>query len=750
MGQNPYSAAAAGAEGGAIGGMNPIRPKKSKPPMGENMARWGAIGGLGAGAVGLGAAKFLNQGEWDKLDRFAKTDMTPVDTYDRRPLVDRYIQTASDAASVRPGGMSMRDFMHLAHGSQLSNALNHIHGHGWDTGMLNHYGEFERGPLYGWMQLQHESHDGPKPMWPGVDTLRQGVAQSGDPYLHNNLIGDNTTNYDQVLSKLLPPEQIYDRPGSYWAKPLVDKDKFNQVMRNIRSSAGQEDWSATSTPSFKMDPQTYQARLDEQMIRFLKEKGFTPAAHPQPQTGWMEKIIPSAPQDDRTPPITFGSKMPDVPREQQMQLLNEFRQRMGKTDPGMALRMQLDDQMIGTPGGTTITTAPGDYGGFINKVRGAVGKIGPIGMGLGAAGAVSLAAWWAMRQKRKQQEAQAAQAQAQAQQAPEMDKEGGEAASAMAPDLNPGRAMTLRTRRKGLPAPETALGAAGSSNPYLHTPKTLSVRPTAPSGIENTALGVGIGGLGLGGALWGLNKGISPEDEQRVRSFTDLAGSGTAKDPRKLYDEYVVRGSQAAQTRPWGMNTGALMSAVNGFVPSLRHASGQEVSDHYTEFAKGPIPAYMQLQKEHEGWLEGVPAMKNYLTAQHAGDPANMDAMTQEKMYRGFDPWLKANNPAQWAAKQHEESYGSAKGGWMQDALQRYHDHATGTIDLLRKWGPTAGIAGLGLGAAGLGLWALLRNHRQQQAAQPAAASLQNSRQEDNELAEADRNRLAMSQVRAA
>jgi len=99
------------------------------------------------------------------------------------------------------------------------------------------------------------------------------------------------------------------------------------------------------------------------MIRFLKEKGFTPAAHPQPQTGWMEKIIPSAPQDDRTPPITFGSKMPDVPREQQMQLLNEFRQRMGKTDPGMALRMQLDDQMIGTPGGTTITTAPWLRGG---------------------------------------------------------------------------------------------------------------------------------------------------------------------------------------------------------------------------------------------------------------------------------------------------------------------------------------------------------------------------------------------------
>jgi len=103
----------------------------------------------------------------------------------------------------------------------------------------------------------------------------------------------------------------------------------------------------------------------------------------------------------------------------------------------------------------------------------------------------------------------------------------------------------------------------------------------------------GIGGLS-----------ITPRDRARLREFARAVERWQINpDFRQVQAQYATLGAQAMQVRPLGFSARACVMRFRK-TPGLPKylAVGESSSDHYIQFARGPLSAYLRLSRE-----QGVP-----------------------------------------------------------------------------------------------------------------------------------------------
>jgi hypothetical protein len=360
--------------------------------------------GLGGGA--------LNKKEWGAMDRFAGMNTHPAGG-DYRQVLHDYLDTASQAAATKPWGMGMGDFMYTARGSALSRAmLGGVWGeHGWDPEYYNHYNEFAKGPLYGYMQLQHEAHDLPNSWYPQLTAARDAVRddglrpERGSPQLTHVLhrLGSDTNG--PINAEDLPSvtDNILRDSGvavpAYHGKRLTPWGMPHNVYREHGSAVQQID--PKKWPSFTSTPAAYQTELNKEMGTYLAEKGFKPSNVTTPSAPAASHVLPGVPTDP-SGSIPFSDLHPGIPKNQQFDLLSGFQDRLKQRNPGLALRMQLENQALGG----VVARAPKPYGEEAASVRHFTDKAWRLGLGAAGAGLGGLALWAWLRHRRKEKEEQ--------------------------------------------------------------------------------------------------------------------------------------------------------------------------------------------------------------------------------------------------------------------------------------------------------------------------------------------------------
>ena len=123
------------------------------------------------------------------------------------------------------------------------------------------------------------------------------------------------------------------------------------------------------------------------------------------------------------------------------------------------------------------------------------------------------------------------------------------------------------------------------------------------------------GGAGLLGAL--LSRGITSGEGKNIAS----AWVGAVDDWKKEDEEstqlpdfrrrarhYQLWGARASQLRPLGLKMENVQSIAQEIMPGY---FSPDVRDHYKDFSKGPVSAYMQELRERENWRHRTDDPKN-------------------------------------------------------------------------------------------------------------------------------------------
>jgi hypothetical protein len=268
--------------------------------------------------------------------------------------------------------------------------------------------------------------------------------------------------------------------------------------------------------------------------------------------------------------------------------------------------------------------------------------------------------------------------------------------------------------------------------------------------------GLGLAGLGYGAYRLGANT-ISPEDRVKLDDFAsighrlgtqvydnkkvDAPRADLAASKALLYD-YVDKGSAASSTKPFGINIPDLMLKARStdiakkLLPpdfylgdkSPEHIKGS--LDHYTQFSRGPIPAYLKLMDEVRERAEKGED-KFFELNKHYGKPADYinslrtstDAFLKEKYgpnisldnveknlnhgqqldaLRSIDGWLSSKDPELASKKNQLDTTVSSGQGWA----SKMYSKATGVGTTLVQDVPKAiGLIGMAAGAGLATYW---------------------------------------------
>jgi len=149
-----------------------------------------------------------------------------------------------------------------------------------------------------------------------------------------------------------------------------------------------------------------------------------------------------------------------------------------------------------------------------------------------------------------------------------------------------------------------------------------------PGVMEMGALGLGVGAATAAGASSWLSNAAGPKGIEAARGYAALR-PGADGDYRQFIDSYVQHGANTAATlKPFNVPLHELMYTARG--SSLGHkllgpdSWTPESANHYGEFARGAIPAWVQLAREvniSKGtWVPGAHELPK-LVAEHGLQP---------------------------------------------------------------------------------------------------------------------------------
>lgn len=254
----------------------------------------------------------------------------------------------------------------------------------------------------------------------------------------------------------------------------------------------------------------------------------------------------------------------------------------------------------------------------------------------------------------------------------------------------------------------------------LTPPAQKKKKPNYGYALGGTVGTLGLGAAALGGIGVGVDKGLSNNELGLANKIGDMSHR---TDQGAVLD-YADRASAAAKNiKPFGM-------PINKFMQTARRDLGigekwqPDSWDHYSEFMKGPVPAYMQLMAEdgkpspqaqipttshHLGvdTLNNVRnSMKEYGISKNTLNYTEMPHEKQVQFLKDYDGWLKTNNPELW---QRKTTWEKGRAQWIPHAAKGYGEVAKkiGKLkDFGRSYGMPLMIGGAGLaGLAGLGMY---------------------------------------------